>query len=84
MELNDILGMLAGTLTTVSFVPQVIKTWRSRSAGDISFGMFLLFSLGVVLWLMYGLAIHSLPVIVSNVVTLALSLSIISMKLHFK
>jgi MtN3 and saliva related transmembrane protein len=84
MENSDVLGMIAGTLTTVSFVPQVLKTWRSRSAGDISFGMFLLFSLGVVLWLMYGIAIHSLPVIVSNVVTLVLSVSIIVMKLYFK
>jgi MtN3 and saliva related transmembrane protein len=84
MENSDVLGMIAGTLTTVSFVPQVLKIWRSRSAGDISFGMFLLFSLGVVLWLMYGIAIHSLPVIVSNVVTLVLSVSIIVMKLYFK
>jgi MtN3 and saliva related transmembrane protein len=84
MEFHDIIGMIAGTLTTVSFVPQVIKTWKSRSAGDISFGMFLLFSLGVVLWLIYGLAIHSVPVIVSNVVTLVLSVSIIVMKLWFK
>lgn len=84
METYDVLGMIAGALTTVSFVPQVVKTWRSRSAKDISFGMFSLFSLGVVLWLMYGLAIHSLPVILSNVVTLVLSVSIIVMKLYFK
>ena len=84
MESYDLLGMAAGTLTTVSFVPQVIKTWKSRSAKDISFGMFLLFSLGVVLWLAYGVALQSLPIIVSNLVTLILSLGIIMMKLIFK
>jgi len=84
MEPNDLLGMVAGTLTTVSFVPQVIKTWQSRSAKDISFGMFLLFSLGVLLWLVYGVAIHSAPIILSNLVTLVLSTSIILMKALFK
>lgn len=83
MEINDLIGIAAGTLTTVSFVPQVIKTWRSRSTADISFTMFLLFSAGVALWLYYGVVIHSLPVILSNVVTLALSSSIILMKLWF-
>ena len=84
MESYDLLGMAAGTLTTVSFVPQVIKTWKSRSAKDISFGMFLLFSLGVVLWLAYGVALQSLPIIVSNLITLVLSLGIIAMKIVFK
>lgn len=83
METHDLVGILAGTLTTVSFVPQVIKIWRSRSASDISFGMFTLFSLGVLLWLLYGAAIHSLPIVFSNGITLTLSLSIIAMKLRF-
>jgi MtN3 and saliva related transmembrane protein len=83
MEINDLVGAVAGILTTVSFVPQVIKTWRSRSARDISFGMFLLFSLGVMLWLYYGIAIHSTPIVVANGVTLLLSMSIILMKLGF-
>lgn len=84
MESYDLVGVIAGTLTTLSFVPQVIKTWRSRSARDISTGMFLLFSLGVALWLIYGLAIQSMPIIVSNVLTLILSCSIIAMKIAFK
>jgi MtN3 and saliva related transmembrane protein len=84
METQDLIGFAAGTLTTVSFIPQVVKTWRSRSAKDISFGMFLLFSLGVVLWLVYGLALEATPIIVANLVTLILSLSIIVMKLAFK
>ena len=83
MDFTETLGTVAGTLTTVSFVPQVMKTWRSRSASDISFGMFMLFSLGVLLWLFYGMLIHSMPVILSNAVTLVLSLGIIAMKLWF-
>lgn len=83
MEYYDLLGGIAGTLTTLSFIPQVIKTWRSHSAGDISFGMFLLFSLGVLLWLIYGLEIHSTPVVLANGVTLVLSVSIIVMKICF-
>ena len=83
MEFQDLIGTLAGALTTVSFVPQVVKTWRSRSASDISFGMFLLFSLGVVLWLIYGIEIRSTPIVLANAITLALSLSIIVMKFWF-
>jgi len=84
METTDLVGSLAGTLTTVSFIPQVIKTWRAQSASDISFSMFLLFSLGVLLWLIYGASIHSLPIVLANGITLALSLSIIAMKLWFE
>lgn len=83
MEINDLVGSMAGLLTTVSFLPQVIKTWRSRSANDISLGMFLLFSLGVALWLAYGVMLHSTPIIASNLVTLVLATSIILMKLRF-
>ena len=84
METSDPIGSLAGTLTTVSFIPQVITTWRSQSASGISFGMFLLFSLGVMLWLIYGASIDSLPIVLANGITLALSLSIIAMKLWFE
>ena len=83
MQTPDIIGALAGTLTTVSFVPQVLKTWRSRSARDISFGMFSLFSLGVLLWLIYGISIQSLPIMLANGITLTLSLVMIAMKLGF-
>lgn len=84
MQTTDLIGAIAGTLTTISFVPQVIKTWRSRSASDISFSMFLLFSLGVALWLVYGLSIQAMPIVLSNTITLILSLSIICMKLWFE
>lgn len=82
MTLIDLIGSLAGILTTVSFVPQVVKTWRSGSAEDISLFMFILFSLGVLLWLVYGLAISSRPVIIANAITLVLAFSILVMKLR--
>jgi MtN3 and saliva related transmembrane protein len=80
----DLLGLFAGTLTTVAFVPQVIKTWQSKSANDVSLGMFLLFSLGLILWLLYGIAIHSTPVIVANAVTLVLTGIILVLKICYK
>jgi MtN3 and saliva related transmembrane protein len=84
MEINELIGLAAGALTTVSFVPQVLKTWKSRSAKDISLGMFLMFSLGVALWLIYGVGIASTPVILANAITLVLALSILLMKIVFK
>jgi MtN3 and saliva related transmembrane protein len=84
MEINELIGLAAGALTTVSFVPQVLQTWKSRSAKDISLGMFLLFSLGVALWLIYGFGISSMPVILANAITLVLALSILLMKISFK
>ncbi len=83
MDTNS-LGYLAGTLTTVAFVPQVVKAWRTHSTRDISLPMFALFSAGVGLWLYYGIEIGSWPVILSNVVTLALSLVILCLKLRHR
>ena len=83
MDLVNVLGMGAGSLTTVAFVPQVLKTWKSKSGGDISYGMFLLFSLGVVLWLLYGIAIAAPPVIISNAVTLCLAVLILVLKYRY-
>jgi MtN3 and saliva related transmembrane protein len=80
----EIIGLIAGCLTTVSFLPQVIKTWRSRSAKDLSLVMFSLFCSGIVLWLIYGFLINSLPVILSNAFTLVLSSAILFFKLRFK
>jgi MtN3 and saliva related transmembrane protein len=84
MEFANLLGLAAGSLTTVAFVPQVVKIWRTRSAEDISTIMFLLFATGVLLWLIYGIVIASVPVIVSNAVTLALALVIVILKLRYR
>lgn len=82
MEMTEIVGEIAGTLTTLAFLPQVIKTWRTRSTEDISLTMFLMFCTGVALWLIYGVLLGSLPLIVSNVVTLALAGIILGLKLR--
>lgn len=77
------IGLAAAVCTTISFVPQLIRVWRLRSAREISLTMFLVYSLGVVLWLLYGIFIHSLPVILANAVSLVLSLAILALKLKF-
>lgn len=82
MTTIDLIGTLAGTLTTIAFVPQVLQTWRTRSTRDISIWMFLLFSLGVFLWLVYGLLLGAFPIILANGVTLLLSTFILAMKLR--
>ena len=74
---------MAAISTTVSFVPQLIRVWRRKSASDISLTMFLLFSFGLVCWLVYGLGIGSVPVTVANAATLALSLAILILKLRY-
>jgi len=84
VDVANIIGLVAGFLTTVAFVPQVIKTWRSKSARDLSLVMFLLFSAGICLWTVYGFMINELPVILWNLITLALALIILFFKLRFK
>ena len=79
----NVMGMMAAVCTTVSFVPQLVRVWRLRSARDISLIMFSVFSLGVFLWLLYGILIHSAPIILANAITLALSLAILSLKVRF-
>jgi MtN3 and saliva related transmembrane protein len=82
--MTDLLGFLAATLTTAAFVPQVIKTWRTRSAGDLSLGMLLVFTTGIVLWLAYGLALGAAPIIIGNVITLGLTGLLIALKISFR
>ena len=78
----DLLGGIAALLTTIAFVPQVWKSWRSGSTRDVSLGMFLFFTTGISLWLIYGFVIESRPIIVANIVTLALTSIIIALKLR--
>jgi len=75
------IGMLAGTLTTIAFLPQVLKIWRTRNVSSISLLMYSLFSLGVFLWIVYGFIINSLSLILFNVITFCLSLSILYLKI---
>jgi MtN3 and saliva related transmembrane protein len=82
--LVELIGTCAAILTTVSFLPQVIKTWRSRSAADLSMAMLLTFSLGLFLWAIYGLCLGSVPIIAANTITLGLTGSILWFKLRFQ
>lgn len=79
----NIIGLLAAVCTTTSLLPQLIRVWQLRSAREISLLMFLVFSLGVTFWLIYGICIHSLPIILANTGTLLLSLGILVLKLRF-
>jgi MtN3 and saliva related transmembrane protein len=62
----EAIGYIAGALTTVAFVPQLVQTWRSRSAGDLSLSMLAVFTVGLVLWLIYGVALASWPLVLSK------------------
>jgi MtN3 and saliva related transmembrane protein len=79
----EIIGLTAAACTTISFVPQVITTWKLRSGAGLSLGMYLLFTTGLALWLAYGIMLNNLPIILANIITLALALSILGMKLYF-
>ena len=83
MKAIEILGLAAGSLTTISFLPQVIQTWRSKSAKDISLGMFLTFCTGVFLWLLYGLLIGDTPIVVANTLTFLLASTILGFKVKY-
>lgn len=83
MQPITILGFVAGALTTLSFVPQVHKAWSTKSCGDLSLSMLLAFGAGVALWLVYGLVLHAAPIIVANLVTLALILVLLFLKVRY-
>ena len=84
MDFINILGTVAGVLTTASFIPQVAKTWKSRSAKDVSLAMFFVLATGIILWIIYGFLVSSLPVILANSATLVLVFTMITLKLKFK
>ncbi len=81
MNYVNIIGFTAGTLTTIAFVPQVIKIWKTKSAKDISLGMFVILCTGIILWIVYGILVKSLPVVVANATTLVFALSILVLKM---
>ena len=80
----EIIGMVAGTISSVTFLPQVVKTWQSKSAKDISLWMFLLVTLSVIMWLIYGFFLHSVPIIYTNSMVLLMSLIMLYFKWRFK
>lgn len=82
MQSSELLGYFAATATTVSFLPQTIKVIRTRDTRSISLAMYVLFSLGLVLWLVYGIMLNALPVILANAVTLCFAVVILGYKLR--
>jgi MtN3 and saliva related transmembrane protein len=83
MSLGDIIGFAAAALTTVSFVPQAWHTFRTKDVSGISLSMYACFTLGVLLWLVYGLLVGAWPIVVANAITLALASGILLMKLRY-
>ena len=78
------IGLLAATLTTGAFLPQMLKTWQTKSARDVSFGMLITFIMGVFLWLIYGLMRQDIAIILANAITLLLNLMILWLKIKYK
>ena len=78
----ELIGYSAGVLTTLAFVPQVVKSWRSKSVGDLSFVTLSAFTAGVFLWLVYGVALGSVPVIAANATTLLLNGLLVGLKIR--
>jgi MtN3 and saliva related transmembrane protein len=84
MNLIDLIGTIAAILTTASFLPQALHTFRTKDVRGISLGMYSVFTLGVAMWLVYGLLLNAWPVVIANCVTLALSAAILVMKLRYR
>lgn len=80
----EAVGLAAGALTTLSFLPQVLRTWRTRAVRDLSLRMYLALTAGVFLWLVYGVLKGSLSIILANGVTFVLALSILVMKIRYR
>ena len=78
------IGFFAAICTTIAFLPQALKVWKTKSTNDISLLMFIIFTIGVASWLIYGIIISDLPIILANAVTLILSLFILGFKLRYK
>jgi MtN3 and saliva related transmembrane protein len=83
MDRATVIGLTAGALTTLSYVPQVIKTLKTKSTKDISVGMFVTLALGLAMWTFYGFSINSMPVIVANIVSLTLVFVVLIFKIKY-
>jgi MtN3 and saliva related transmembrane protein len=81
-ELFTFIGFLAGFLTTLSFVPQALHSWKSKSAGDFSWLMLIAFSAGITMWFVYGVYLHNWPMILANAATLLFIMPVIFVKLR--
>ena len=84
MNMITILGLTAGALTTLAFLPQLVKTWKTQSAEDVSLGMLLTLCTGILLWIVYGVSIHDLPLIVANAITFVFAFTILCLKVRYR
>jgi len=84
MEVFELIGFTAATLTTLAFVPQALKSYKEKSTKDISLVMYVVMFTGVILWLLYGIHLNSMPIIIANAITALFNLSIIILKIKHK
>tara|TARA_Y100001970_G_C14245223_1_gene867659 strand:- start:2139 stop:2414 length:276 start_codon:yes stop_codon:yes gene_type:complete len=84
INFTEFSGFLAAILTTLAFIPQVIKTYKIKKAEDISFYMLIIFLIGIISWIIYGLRINSYPILLANIITFTLNFSILVMKIIYK
>ena len=82
--LIDLLGYVAGILVVISMLPQVMKSWKTKSTRDLSLAMFLILCTGIFMWLAYGIYLNDLPIIVANFVTLILAITMLVFKLKYR
>ena len=80
----DVIGYIAGALIIASLIPQIIKSWKSRSTKDLSLVRYLVYVVGVIMWLVYGILLNNGPMIVMNTINLSLALSVVYLKLKYK
>lgn len=78
------LGLIAGVLTTIAYLPQLIKTWKTKSAHDLSWSMLIVLCTGIILWLVYGFYIQNIPIIAANIVTFLFASMILVLKIMYK
>ncbi|MDX1607836.1 MAG: SemiSWEET transporter [Candidatus Spechtbacterales bacterium] len=84
MDNITIIGLVAAGLTTFSFAPQVIKSWKLKETKDISLGMYIAFCSGVFMWTVYGFLVNDLPIILANIITFVLAASVLFLKIKYK
>ncbi len=84
MLTSEIIGYMAATLTTASFVPQALQTFRTKDVTGISLGMYSVFTVGIALWLVYGILLSAWPIVIANAITIVLAASILVMKLRYR
>ena len=80
----DLFGFSAAFLTTIAFLPQLYKTWQTKSAEDVSLIMLILFIIGLICWIIYGLRIDSMPILVANIITFIFNFSILILKITYR